>query len=234
MSRLVCGLDFETTGLNPLEDRVIEVGAVLWDWDRQCPIQIFSELVASGYPITPGAEKIHGIREKDIQDYGVPSAVILRDLEGFIARADFVMAHNAPFDMAFRFNELKRIGVSPDLKKQVIDTLVDLPIDQDKHTSMRLPHLAASHGFLNPFPHRAVFDVLTMLKIASQYSLDEILLRAKTPTVKVVAQVSFADKDLAKDAGFKWDGVGKVWFRTMKKTDVKKDVWPFGVLVHEI
>ena len=37
------------------------------------------------------------------------------------------------------------------------------------------------HGFLNPFPHRAVTDVMSMLKIASQYDLDRMADLAKLP-----------------------------------------------------
>ncbi len=114
----------------------------------------------------------------------------------------------------------------------VIDTMIDLPFDEKIHGSKKLTHLAATHGFLNPFPHRAVFDVLTMLKMASYYDLKTILARNASPTVTVVARVSFDDKDKAKALGFHWEATSKTWEKRYKEIDLKTMDFPFQTVVH--
>jgi hypothetical protein len=81
-----------------------------------------------------------------------------------------------------------------------------------KVDSMRLMHLAASHGFLNPFSHRALFDVMTMLKIMSEYSFEEVLLQSKVPFVIARALVDYDNRQLAKDARFNWEKIGEETF----------------------
>ena len=134
-------------------------------------------------------------------------------MDGISALTDLVMAHKAPFDLSFW---------KPNHEHTVIDTVMDLPLDRAKFKSMKLPYLAADHGFVNPFPHRALFDVLTMFKIASQYDLDEILKLARSPRIIIRAVVSFDEKQKAKDAGFYLDGASKSWLLEAKQAAFEK------------
>ena len=54
-------------------------------------------------------------------------------------------------------------------------------LNDEKIKTRSLPYLAADHGFLNPFPHRALFDVMTMIQIAGMYDINEILKYADSP-----------------------------------------------------
>ena len=229
--RLVAGIDFETTGLDPLTDQIIEVGGVLWDWDRQVPVMIVSGMCQPDKQIEEKITKITGITPVDLMQFSEPRMPLMARLENLLSKTQFLMAHNAPFDMAFRFKFIQQNTTGSKLDHTVIDSQRDIPFDEEKHQSKRLIHLAATHGFVNPFPHRAVFDVLTMLKVASQYPLEVLIERSKMPTVKVVAHVQFSEKDKAKDAGFHWESKDKIWCRDMKECDIKQGVWPFAVTV---
>ena len=101
-----------------------------------------------------------------------------------------------------------------------IDTRVDLP-HKFEPESHKLKHLATDYGFINPFPHRALTDCLTMLKICSNFTFEEILEYRSIPWVVIRADVSYNDRQLAKDARFSWEKLGeknypKCWVKKIK------------------
>ena len=52
--------------------------------------------------------------------------------------------------------------------------------------------------------------------------LEPLFRRAMRPKVRVVAQVSFEQKDLAKAEGFFWDAARREWYRRMPAEDISK------------
>ena len=143
-------------------------------------------------------------------------------LDNRLGAADYLMAHYTEFDRTIleRFVSWDGyIGEKPFTSKW-IDTMTDIPYPESIKTRA-LPYLAAEHGFLNPFPHRALFDVMTMIKIASMYDFDEILKYADSPNLWVRATVSFDDKQLAKDRHFKWDPTNKLWVKQVKEMNIE-------------
>ncbi len=231
---LICGFDFETTGLSAENDRIIEVGAVIWDWKQRKPVEIYNQLCWQNdgqMPnLSPEITKINGITNEDLINHSIPTRDCMSRLALMMMRSDAIMAHNAPFDVGFLEAEAKRLEM-PWPARLVIDSRTDLPLDGVLHKSKALVHLAATHGFLNPFAHRAFSDVLTMFKIASEYDLPKIVQRATSPTVTVVANVSFEEKDKAKSAGFHWDGAAKLWKNKIKECDLKNTNYPFHYII---
>lgn len=232
--KYVLGFDFETTGLDPKVDRVIEVGAVLWDWERRQPMAIVSRLCwheDNGLEpeIPPFISKLTGITGRDLKDFSISTERAISEMFLNCPSDAIVMAHNAPFDLGFLQAECDRIPAKNKFASMpVIDSRTDLPLDNDLHKSKALVHLAATHGFVNPFAHRAIFDVLTMLKVASNYPLAQIIERSKSPTVEVTAHVSFEQKDLAKQAGFQWNPSDKSWRLKIKECDLRPEMgWNF-------
>lgn len=113
--------DTETTGLDPREDRVIELGCV--ELVNRFPtgrsLHVF--INAQGRPVHPDAYAVHGISDADLADKPVFGQIIDEFLE-FIDGAKLV-AHNANFDIGFINAEFTRLGqmlIEPD---RVIDTL---------------------------------------------------------------------------------------------------------------
>jgi DNA polymerase-3 subunit epsilon len=215
----ILGLDLETTGLDPQTCEIIEVGAVLWDTNTRQPVQMLMGYV-SGPEVSPEISELTGLTTQFLREYGQPRDIILSQLLDLIASADAICAHNAPFDRAF----LEAAVTVPPINW--IDTKLDIPYPPRKGAGS-LTTIAAVHGFLNPFPHRAVFDVLTMLKVMDQYSLEEILTRAASPTFKVVSYAPFEQKDTVKQAGFYWDAGAREWSRNMKQCDYDPAIFPF-------
>lgn len=223
----VLGLDFETTGLHSTTDRVIEIGAVVWDTETGRPQAMFSELVKYDGSLSSEIVKITGITDTMLKDYGRDPKSSFQYLWSLIQSCEYVVAHNAPFDRGFLENELRHFEIASDFSEvQWIDTLTDVPYP-DSIGSRKLTYLAADHGFLNSNAHRALFDVLTMLNIFQRYSINDITLRAKSPNVQVIAKVSFEEKEKAKKLGFRWNKDDKIWFKDFKMMDLETQNFPF-------
>ena len=219
---LVFGLDFETTGLDPKKDRVVEVGGVLWDTDTGSPINIISEFCYEESFETlmdEEAEKAHGLSIEFLRCFGRPPDQVFADLIPDVCTA--IIAHNAPFDRGFYEMECARTNQGM-LARPWIDTACDIKYPQ--HISTRkLSYLAAEHSFLNPFPHRAVFDVMTMLIVFQNYDPEAALARSKEPDVTLQALVGYDDRHKAKDCGFHWNKDNKRWEKKMKLSDVAEE-----------
>ena len=228
------GLDLETTGLNTETDRIIEVGAVLWDYNKKAPIRIFSELVhlISYPPITKEIEDLTGITQEILDKHSVAPNMLKIQLGNLfrIPGITHFVAHNAPFDKAFLVELFKReLENFPDTPW--IDTAVDIPYPKSIQTR-KLVHLAAEHGFVNPLAHRAVFDVLTMFKILTQYDAQEIMKLSSIPTIKVRADVTYANRNEASSRGYRWDAEKKWWTKNIKQNALADEIvsCPFKVL----
>lgn len=91
--------DSETTGLDPQKDSVVQIGAVRIVNGRVIPSETFETLVNPGRSIPAQATSVHGINDSMVADAPDFDAV-RRDFRAFAANA-VLIAHNAPFDMAF-------------------------------------------------------------------------------------------------------------------------------------
>jgi DNA polymerase-3 subunit epsilon len=200
---LILGLDFETTGLNIPTIGVTEVGMVVWDTTLKAPIKLFGTIVDPGASAIwePGVSKINNLTPELCANYGMAEDKALRYVLSWYSSADVACAHNGTvFDRPVLDAWAAKHGLDSQPSKVWIDTKTDIEIPE--RNSTRLTYMAADHSFLNPFPHRAMFDVMTMLKILDRYDIDKVMELAKSPTITVKAIVSFDQKDLARNRGY--------------------------------
>jgi hypothetical protein len=83
--------------------------------------------------------------------------------------------------------------------------------------------MAADDGFLNLFPHGALADCLTTLKLIENRLpvLDQIIERAKSPIVILQSLQDRDNNQVAKDRRFHWnDQPGHLWWKAVKEIDV--------------
>lgn len=235
----VLGIDFETTGLNTAEDAIIEVGAVVWDWPTKTPLEMYSEFVLprkEKLPITDEIVKITGIRQEWLELLGVSFLDAAVKLHSMCLRhkIEYVFAHNGEnFDRPLFKSEAARcLGGAeenhPLVKLPWIDTRSDLPHASEPE-SRRLRHLALDAGFINPFEHRAVFDVLTMMKVAGDFDLQEIIAMSKVPWVTVRALVDYDNREKAKELRFSWEKIGdktypKMWVKKIRENQLSAEM----------
>ncbi|HMV16574.1 MAG TPA: exonuclease domain-containing protein [Zoogloea sp.] len=99
-------IDVETTGANPVVDRVTEI-AILRVEDGRL-VERWSSLVNPGIPIPPTIQRFTGITDAMVAQ--APGFDALKDgVRALFADCVFV-AHNARFDYGFIKNEFRRIG----------------------------------------------------------------------------------------------------------------------------
>jgi len=103
----IVAIDTETTGRDPSVDRIIEVGAVVWDGTNVA--ERFSWLVNPGCPIPQETTDVHGITDADVA--GKPAfSEILPELLAVLA-GRVPLAYNAEFDKRFLMAEYNRCSV---------------------------------------------------------------------------------------------------------------------------
>lgn len=200
----ILGCDFETTGLKPETHSITEVGMVMWDTDLRMSVK------EMGYVVNPGPDavwdpevfKVNKLTPEICTKYGYEYQRAAKQFFLWYQEADIAVAHNGTkMEKPFVKVWADKYGYDPQPDKLWIDTSTD--IDFPDKMSRRLTYLAADHAFLNPFPHVALTDVLTMLVILDKYPLDEAIRLAKTPSVYVKAVVSYEDRELAKARGYR-------------------------------
>lgn len=111
-------LDFETTGLDPVNDEIVEIGAIKFELNE--PVEIFKTYVKPNKKLSKKLTKLSGITNEMLED--APSIEeVLPNLIEFIGD-EYLVAHNAPFDMGFLLNTLYKYNYKKP-KNKAIDTL---------------------------------------------------------------------------------------------------------------
>ena len=222
---LIAGLDFETTSLDTETCFPTEIAIVLWEPIKNAIVESLSFLITvpEDYDITNS--HITGINKELVNTHGFDWKAVEPWVIKRLSEADYLMAHHVPFDRPI----LKRLvrwnsyaGEKPFSDETWIDSRADIAYPSTmRHHS--LVYLAADHGFLNPFPHRALFDVMTMIKIVSQYDINEIIKCANSKSIWIRAGVTMEDRQMAKERRYLWDPINKFWVREIKEMNLERE-----------
>jgi DNA polymerase-3 subunit epsilon len=115
-------LDTETTGLDPKDHRIIEIGAIELI-DRRPTGRNVHFYVNPDREIDAGATDVHGLSWEMLRDK--PKFAEIADEFITFARGAQWVIHNAPFDVAFLDEEFARLGMSSSaaIAGEVVDTL---------------------------------------------------------------------------------------------------------------
>jgi DNA polymerase-3 subunit epsilon len=152
-------LDLETTGADPREDRVTEVGLLLVD--DGVVIEEWSALVNPARHIPPGIEALTGISNRMVER--APAfADVVHDLAQRLSGRTLV-AHNARFDCAFLRNEFRRAGMP-----FAFPTLCTVRLSRQLepvHPRHNLDALIERHALASDGRHRALPDARLVLRL---------------------------------------------------------------------
>lgn len=155
--------DFETTGLMPESDRVLEIGALKLDDNGQV-VDSYSTLVNPRRPVAKGAADVNQINPEDLKTAPTMREV-LPQLLAFLGDAgeNHLLAHNAPFDAAFLAWECQRCQIVPP-EFRIYDTLT-LSRERLRLRNYRLGTVAETIGIAVGTAHRATDDARTAAAI---------------------------------------------------------------------
>lgn len=200
-------VDLETTGLNPEQDQIIEIGLLefMWGGGLESPIitNMYGALQDPGVELSPEIQRITGLNDLALKGQQIDWDIVRK----YLQRAEVIIAHNAEFDRAF----LQRRAEVSDIDMHWACSIRHVDWHGKNITSRRLSHIAADHGFVNPFPHRALFDCATTYRIVAPH-LGEVVARSYEREVMVRALgAAFATKDKLKTRGYRWNPQGHVW-----------------------
>ena len=218
-------LDTETTGLDNENDDCLEVGSILFNVKSRSVLAQQSFLL----PVeNNNAEKINNI-PAEITRLPQPLSEAIKYFESLVRVSDVIVAHNAEFDMKwFGLNKL------PQIEKPWICSMDDItwPADRQLKTRPSVRDLALAYGVPVWNAHRALTDCIYLAEVFIRCSeLEKLLIRALEPKVLLRAEISYEDRYLAKNAGFRWnDAIKGAWSRKMSRRDKEKLDFP----VHEV
>jgi len=217
------GFDTETTGVALDRDRIIQAALVsgtgapggetagVW-------------LINPGVPIPPGATRVHGITDEQVQAEGIPPeealAQVAAALRGAVEGGVPVVAYRAGFDCTMLSYELERHGIAqPDWANMAIvdPSVLDKQVDRYRRGKRTLGVTAAHYGVPHAEAHSAAGDAAATVALA----------RAIGAMYPEVGDVTASDLHAAQVQWFAEDAAGlEAYFRRKGREEAVDRRWP--------
>ena len=213
--QLLLIIDTETTGLETETDQCIELGSILFHVESRSILAQNSFLIPSD---SNSAESINKIPAK-ISRLPQPWQEGLKYFEHMLDRSDVVLAHNAAFDR-------KWFGIEPlpNIDKPWICSMEDISWPKDLHLKPRpsVRDLALAYEVPVWSAHRALTDCIYLAEVLRRCPDLEILLeQGLEPKRLMRALVTYEERNLAKQAGFRWnEPVRGAWTRRISDREI--------------
>lgn len=225
---IILSFDVETTGVDVNNDRVIEVGAILYSTGQKKALESAGYLVKTDIQIPAEVTAITGIHPAACERFGYESGNALDNVLVLMSLAEAVVGQNVlRFDkrvlQAWAMREHREI---PEMLW--IDTMTDLPGFEGR----KLNYMAAEapiKPFINLFPHSALADCQTVLTLLDQFPLEKVIERAKSPTVILQSHQARNENDVVKKFKFRWNPDRKIWWKNVKALDLAGLQFPFEI-----
>jgi len=216
-------IDTETTGLTE-DDQICEIAGTQYEigMDYKGAIASISTLMPV---LSNDAEFINGIapeltrvHEGFSVEYGNHKLSVSL-FKAMAIASDYCVAFKAEFDAPL-INAL--IG-----KQKWLCAMQDFEWGYPRvnaYGGYKLIDLALWMGIGISTAHRAGDDVRLLVECMNRRQnlwdmIERAILRSNSPIIQLQALVSYEDRQLAKDAGFSWDGSKKVWVKSIKQCD---------------
>lgn len=210
-------IDFETTGFTAGENEVIEIGIVQVAYSPSLRIiteviEITSQLECPTKAISTEITRVTGITNEMVAGQRIDDAHV----ERIIKSSDVLIAHSAEFDRAFfdiRFPDMGDCLWACSVK--------DINWREHGFESAKLEYLLLKNGYFYD-GHRAATDCLAMIQLFAVVPnvLHELLENAQKTSYKILAKgVGYADREVVKKRGYRWNGDNRHWWTIVSEDD---------------
>jgi DNA polymerase III subunit epsilon len=116
LTRNLVFFDLETTGLNIIRDRILQIALVRLHKDGTPPAELML-LINPGVPISEEAMAVHGIQPKDLANKPTFRQVA-QQIWDFIGDADLAGYNSNRFDVPMLMEEFSRVGMDFTIEKR--------------------------------------------------------------------------------------------------------------------
>ncbi|RZK74743.1 MAG: 3'-5' exonuclease [Rhodococcus sp. (in: high G+C Gram-positive bacteria)] len=172
--RPLAAFDLETTGPNPLTDRVVTANltTIATDPNGVTEIKGRNWLLNPEIDIPEGASAVHGITTEHAREHGMDYELGLAEIRSALEDAWFsgsaVVAFNAAFDLTMMHHESLRVGFDGlDIDGPVIDPFViDKAFDQYRKGKRTLGVVCGHYGVKLDNAHEAEADAVAAARLA--------------------------------------------------------------------
>lgn len=215
-------VDVETTGLDHKTDEVIELGIVLFTYDKAGVIHTVGDAYQSfnqpGKPIPPNITELTGITDAMVAGKKIDAA----EIDELIGVANFVIAHHAAFDRKF-IEKVCPIAAT----KPWGCSMEQIPWKAEGWNGRALEYLLMRAGYFYE-AHRAEDDCFAGIRLLSttlprsgKSAMAALREAAAKPIIRLTAEGSpFEVKDTLKARGYDWNPDSKAW--TIDLPDAEK------------
>lgn len=161
--------DFETTGLTPIKDHIIEVGAVLLE-KGDTGYEIKKEinlLISQEEPISDFITRLTGITNEMLAKDGVDEEVAFNELHLLIDEDTLLVAYNLAFDIGFLLKLYQKyVARSYAIPNDILDCMA---VYKDRYPyPHKLADAVTTFGITNENAHRASDDALATFKVLTR------------------------------------------------------------------
>jgi len=221
----VCFLDTETTGINLIDDKIIEIAlkSVIIDTTSGSIVQVtnaYESFQDPGQHIEEEITLINGINDEMVKGQNIDWTAVGQIFNS----ADIIVAHNARFDRAFLDRNL------PESRSKLWGcSISDINWLKRGFTNSKQELLCVWHGFYYA-SHRAMTDVDALIHLVTHPSYEtdkpivELITNANTPYFKLIAKDSaFETKDILKANKYRWDSGNKYWWKRVDESQVNDE-----------
>jgi len=222
-------VDVETSGISHQLDQIIEIGMILFKFNREDGALIevtdsytsLNELKKNSEPLSKFVSQLTRLTEKDLAGH----VIDWNKVNALLKEADIVIAHNARFDRPF-IDSLSLVSRSKvwGCSFSQIDWMAK------GFRTQGLELLCQRHGFFVG-AHRALADAQGALhlishvdKVTGKTYLAELLENAKTPQVSIEStKAPFEKKEILKSRQYRWNPQKRVWTKVISENELESE-----------